>query len=269
MPQTTTFRFDSDTALTDLGDGKWGAEVGTGWCSIGGSPNGGYTLAMVLAAASRTMPEAQPLSVSASYVKPAVAGPAELEVEIVKRGRMKSALQVKMLQEGSERMRVLATYGNRAALTWPDEFAPDRPDIPGPAECQAPPVAAGAEATIAERFDYRVTPNTRWVTGTPSGTATLDGWIRFADGREPDLASIPLFADAFPPSIYEVVNAALVPTTDLSVHLRREPAPGWLQARFTTRALIGGVIEEDGEFWDAEGRLVAMSRQLALVLPFG
>lgn len=269
MPQTTTHRFDSDTRLTRLDDGRWSAEVDPGWCSIGGSPNGGYTLAIALAAASGTLPDARPLSISATYVKPATVGATEVEVEVVKRGRMKSSLQVKLLQEGSERMRVLATYGNPAALGWPQEFAPERPDIPGPDECQAPPVAAGSEATIAERFDYRVTPNTRWVTGKPSGTSRLDGWIRFADGREPDLASLPLFADAFAPSIYEVVEAALVPTTDLSVHLRAEPSPGWLQARLTTRALIGGVIEEDGEFWDSEGKLVGMSRQLALVLPFG
>ncbi len=112
-------------------------------------------------------------------------------------------------------------------------------------------------------------PDTRWVSGTPSGTARIDGWIRFADGREPDVAALPLFVDAFPPAIYEVVDAALVPTLDLTVHLRQRPSPGWVQARFATRALVGGMIEEDGELWDADGRLVAMSRQLALVLPFG
>lgn len=263
------YRFDSDTEVTPLDDGRWEADVDAGWCSIGGTPNGGYTLAVALSAASRTVPNLRPLSVSAVYVKPVVAGKTELAVEIVKQGRMKSSLQVTMRQEGSERLRLLATYGNDAMLGWPIEFAPPPAAIPSPEECVAPPVAAGAEATIADRFEYRVTPQTRWVTGTRSGTPQLDGWIRFSDGREPDLTSLPLFADAFPPSIYEVVDTALAPTTDLSVHLRQPPSPGWLQARFTTRALIGGVIEEDGEFWDAEGKLVGMSRQLALVVPLG
>jgi acyl-CoA thioesterase len=133
----------------------------------------------------------------------------------------------------------------------------------------APKFGAGPEATIAQEFDYRVTPDSRWVRGTRSGTAYIDCWIRFADGREPDLISLPLFADSFAPSVYEVLKTALVPTVDLGIHFRQRPEPGWIQARFSTRALLGGVIEEDGELWDSRGRLVAMTRQLALVLPFG
>ncbi len=58
-------------------------------------------------------------------------------------------------------------------------------------------------------------------------------------------------------------------TLEHSIHLRQRPAVGWLQARFQTRALVGGVIEEGAELWDSKGQLVAMSRQLALVQPFG
>ena len=43
------------------------------------------------------------------------------------------------------------------------------------------------------------------------------------------------------------------------------PTPGWLRCQFTTRFVTGGFLEEDGEIWDAEDRLVAQSRQLALV----
>ena len=48
-------------------------------------------------------------------------------------------------------------------------------------------------------------------------------------------------------------------------HVRERPVPGWLRARFTTRFVTGGFLEEDGELWDAADRLVAQSRQLALL----
>jgi hypothetical protein len=89
--------------------------------------------------------------------------------------------------------------------------------------------------------------------------------MRFADGREPDLLSLPLFVDAVAPAALEL-GLRRMTTVELTVHLRARPAPGWLAFRTATRYLAGGYFEEDAEIWDSAGRLVAQSRQLALVL---
>ncbi len=93
----------------------------------------------------------------------------------------------------------------------------------------------------------------------------MEGWVRFADGREPDPGSLVVAADAFPPTVLNLMQTPWVPTIELTVHVRARPAPGWLQCAFRTRYLIDGDLEEDGELWDSSGRLVALSRQLARV----
>jgi len=66
-----------------------------------------------------------------------------------------------------------------------------------------------------------------------------------------------------------VFNADLpvewTPTIELTAHVRARPEPGWLRCRFATHFVTGGFLEEDGEIWDGADRLVAQSRQLALV----
>ena len=77
-----------------------------------------------------------------------------------------------------------------------------------------------------------------------------------------------LFADSFPPSLYTLVGrVGWVPTIELTVHVRRRPVDGWIQARFECDDLAGGRMIESGTLWDESGRLVARSRQLGLLLP--
>ena len=59
-----------------------------------------------------------------------------------------------------------------------------------------------------------------------------------------------------------------MPTLELTVHLRSGAAApaDWALARFVTRTAREGLLEESGEIWSRDGRLLAQSRQLALAL---
>ena len=89
--------------------------------------------------------------------------------------------------------------------------------------------------------------------------------MRFTDGRDADLLSLPLLVDSTAPSVLELGVAST--TVELTVYLRAQPAPGWLACRQPARFVSGGYHEEDFEVWDSAGALVAQSRQLAVVRP--
>ena len=102
-------------------------------------------------------------------------------------------------------------------------------------------------------------------TGTPTGRAEIAGWFALAAEEPIDEIGLLLVADALAPAIFNSgLPFAWVPTVELTVHIRATPAPGPLRCVFRTRFVAGGMLEEDGEIWDATGTLVAQSRQLAL-----
>jgi hypothetical protein len=60
---------------------------------------------------------------------------------------------------------------------------------------------------------------------------------------------------------------APAPTLELTIHFRSRPDPADPLAlvRFHTAASLDGLFDEQGEVWDRNGRLLAQSRQLALL----
>ena len=60
-----------------------------------------------------------------------------------------------------------------------------------------------------------------------------------------------------------------VPTIELTVHVRRRPASGWMFAHLACEDLSGGRMIESGMLWDSSGALIAQSRQLGLVMQGG
>jgi acyl-CoA thioesterase len=181
---------------------------------------------------------------------------------------------VSLWQEGADgipvqRLRALATLGDLGALDDDVSTTAAPPQMPGPEEClsalDAPPEAIEG-VTILHQLDLRIDPATAgWAMGRPSGRGQIRGWLRMPDGREPDPLLLLLAVDAMPPVAFDLGASGWAPTLELTAHVRARPAPGWLQIVTSSRNKAGGFLEEDAEVWDSTGRLVAQSRQLAMI----
>lgn len=254
-------QFAKETSVEHMGGNLWRGELCQGW-RVGPVPNGGYVLAVAGRALSEALPHKDPLTVSAFYLAPTALGPIDCRVEVLRTGRSTSFAEVKMYQRGELKVQVTAAYTDLGTLQGESWSAASRPQYPGWDEC---------EPTGQKRIEFRQRVDLQLVTGSevfskrePNGSGEFSGWMRHMDGADPDAISLLMFADAFPPPAFTVFGPlGWVPTLELTVQVRAHPAPGPLQARLFSRHLTQGVIEEDGEYWDSAGQLVAISRQTA------
>ena len=144
------------------------------------------------------------------------------------------------------------------------------PDVPPPGRCQE----VERRIPIHDRYELH------WAFGDPpfSGgqRAQSGGWIRLREPRVADAALVAAYADSFPPSVFATFadneQVRGMPTVDLTVHFRA-PLPladaasdEFCLAVFRSRYAREGFVEEDGEVWSRDGRLLAQSRQLAVML---
>jgi acyl-CoA thioesterase len=270
-------QFDDDTAVAAAGPKRWHAHFTNRW-NIGDKPNGGYILATAVRAMQSELraqgddQHPDPLSVTAHYLRPGTPdADVVIDTEMIRVGRQFATIRATLSQAGKERIAALATFGNLDALqtnaAGPSATTLCPPELPDPSTCLAREPLTPGLPSMHEQMVTLLHPNSGWMTGQRSGRAEISGWLGFADGREPDVLSLPLFADAMPPAVFELMDRpSWVPTIELTVHVRARPAPGLLRTVFRTNNLRDGLLDEEGEVWDSEGRLVAQSRQLAMLL---
>lgn len=276
--------FDLDTAVTRVDGGRrplatpgerarFAAAVHDGW-DVGGVANGGYVLALV----GRAMAEATgrpPLSVTAHFLRPALPGSVEIDVDTVRVGSRLATVTASMVRDGRELVRVLATHGTakdvgvRYVVGAPPEL-PDYEDCVGATGSTGDgdwdPGTDFTPPPLFDRLGVRLRPGDEgFRTGRPNGRAEIAGWFAFADDRPIDKLALLLVADAFPPPVFNAgIGPGWVPTVEMTVHVRADPAPGPLRCVYRTDVVDRGLLSEDAEMWDSAGTLVAQSRQLAL-----
>jgi acyl-CoA thioesterase len=261
---------EAETSIRALGDGRYTARLEAAW-NIGANLNGGYALLPALRAMLDVAAHPDPLSITVHFLRPAIGDrDADLTAEVVRTGRTMTNTTATLAQDGKARLITHAVLGD---LTQPAPGgAPDvdmtlePPDVPPPSRCvDRRQLGQGVELPILSRIDVRIRPEQ--VTPNRSHPAVVEGWIRLADGAPADTTCLPLLADAFPPALRTRLGpVGWVPTIELTVHVRRRPAPGWVLARFECDDVEGGRMIETGTLWDRDGAVVARSRQLGLVL---
>ena len=260
---TSDHFFDVETAVHKVGEGRFEAEFFDSWSIAGGTPNGGYLMALATRAIAATVSHPHPLTVTGHYMKRSEIGPVEIETMQLGRSLTTSTGMARLIQGGVQRTHFTATFTDFDIATGQSVVHATPPDLPAPEDCVPMPRPDGAPR-FQTMIDMRLHPDhAGWLKRSPHGVGEMAGYIQFKDGRPADLYSTLLFADAVPPAIFNVVGpTGWVPTIELTTHLRRRPVPGWLRFRFTTNVLTRGFFEEDGEIWDSDDRLIADSRQI-------
>jgi acyl-CoA thioesterase len=256
--------FDDATFVADDGT----TAIAPGW-DIGGNANGGYVLAILGRALRDASGQPDPITLTSHFLAPATAGPARAIASVVKAGRRFTTMTGSLYQGDREIVRVIGTFGDlRAGGDAVDYDRLDAAELPPPEECVERPVTNGnVPVPLTDRVSVLLHPaQAGYRQGRRSGTAQISGWFSFRDGRPVDTLALLLAADAFPPAVFNIdLPSGWVPTVNLTVQVRAHPCAGALRCRFTTRHVASGMFEEDGELWDSSGRLVALSRQLALI----
>jgi len=259
--------FGAATSVQTAGDGLWTATIAPGW-DIGSNANGGYLLAIAARALVGATNRPDPVTITAHYLSPGKPGPVEITTSIVKEGRRFATATATLSANGRAVLIALGTLGDLGEATnGPELVDVAPPDLPPPDACIALEDTTFAPPFVSQ-VEIRLHPDdASYATGDRSGRPLIRGWFRLRHAEPLDTVALLCAVDAFPPTAFNtgVLTAGWTPTVELTAHVRGRPEPGWLRCRFATHFLTRGFLEEEGEVWDPTGRLVAQSRQLALV----
>ncbi|HJQ76065.1 MAG TPA: thioesterase family protein [Acidimicrobiia bacterium] len=251
------------------GPGSWKAEIPPGW-DIFGVTNGGFLMSIATRAMESEADGRELISATGTFLNPAHPGPVEVDVSTLKAGRSLSTLRARLSRNERPLVAVNAVFedrdrpaprqdmvnGHPPELPPPDDCVPMEPSHDGP----LPPPFAGKVEIRSHPVDIAA------MAGDQTGGALMRGWFRLRDGEPLDAHSVVVACDGLAPAIFNSpYPAGWTPTIELTVQVRHPRPRGWLACRFATRFVTNGMLEEDGEIWDEDGGLVALSRQLALV----
>ncbi|MGJ9414084.1 thioesterase family protein [Aeromicrobium sp. CF4.19] len=261
---------DRAVATTIGTDGLRHLELTADWNTPNGTANGGYVLAVLLRAAldhatTAAPAHPDPLTVSVSYFRPPVPGPASVQIRTLRTGRRLSVHEATLEQDDRPVSHAVITLHDWDAAGDVQHTPHAAPVLPAPEDCLdlATRIPHGT-VPIIERYETRAATLPGWMQGEPSGVPEAAVWVRPRDGRRVDALAAAAIVDGYPPVTTEIGHIASA-TVQITVHLRRRPDTRWALLHVTTRHVVDGYHDEDVELWDEQGNLVAQSRQLAIL----
>ncbi|GAA1783464.1 thioesterase family protein [Streptomonospora arabica] len=263
-------RFDSATAVSAASEGRYTAELDPGYL-IGKAMNGGYLMAVLQRAALDASPHPHAVSSSFHFMRPAAAGSAEVDVEVLKAGRTVATVRVTLRQEGKACVTGTIATSEVADGSVPD-YAAAAPQLPPMSQCRRYDPRAGvrnAPAFVHRVAQFYTEESWQRLRGREEPPVPeLTGYVHLSEedggpGTDDPALFLPLAVDALPPVVTVFGTWRWAPTVELTWHMRGVPQPGPLTFRARADAVNDGWFDETVDVWDVKGTLVAQSRQLA------
>ena len=264
--------FTSAMALRQVDSGVFEGELNKHW-TIGPKVHGGAMLALCANAARMACGGGQadgpqPVAVSASFLWAPDPGPMQLTTLIRKRGRRISVVDVELTQGDRTAVHAVVNLGEPEHGTVPllsanpvlDLMPPEPPDDI-PAIEPGHPLAGLVH--LGEGCDIRTVLSTLGPSadGRPP---VIQMWAR-PRGVAPDALFALMCGDVSAPVTFAVERTGWAPTIQLTAFLRALPADGWLRVICSCIEIGQDWFDEDHLVVDQTGRIVAQSRQLAMV----
>ncbi len=228
--------------------------------------HGGYLMAVLGRAVTEVAEPPHPVTISATFLRPPLPGPATVTVETLRAGRRHAFFRARLEQEGHACLEALVTQStlDRAPSVWKAGPAPSLPDEHECLLLRADAPGAAFTVPLLDVVEHRLTPSsTGFLTGRPSDQGRTSGWLRRADGQDWDPLSLLVALDPVPPVSLTLGINGWAPTLSLTAYLRRLPAPGPVRMTMQAQDIAAGRMDETVLIWDADGELVAQAGQLA------
>lgn len=261
--------------------GRYRVDIDAGWnCPY--VPHGGVVTAMAARAMELELGNAEQRlrSVSVAFADQVPAGPAEIDVTVLRRGRSMSQATATLRAQGAEAGHTsIAVFGaERVGFEFTD--LPQPSFLPAPDDCPSfrdPwPEDFADQRTIEFPFwDHLegrpITGHAPWEDYVPE-SSEVESWHRYdevprqADGTIHPLALLAL-CDTMPGSVDERMGNNVPPwhppSADLTVHLFGPATSEWILSRRHARHAGSGYASLDIELWDPVSRdLVAYGTQV-------
>ena len=255
-------RFDQDVMVLSDERFSFSGNVTDNW-SINAIPNGGYLMAILANAMMQSGDKASTPVITANFLSRCDVGKVHIAIDKMATSRQFERYEARLQQNGQEKVRAFGTFADAKNECVLESYEPSEATVAGLESCIAIPKMP--TYTLFDQMDIRLDPVcTAWVEGKLFSKSEMKGWVKFSADREFDVLSLLMIADAFPPAVLTSQGmVAWVPTIEFSVNVRKIPTTEWLMCIFRTRHITCGLLEEDGEIWDQNGELAAISRQIA------
>ncbi|WP_226666162.1 acyl-CoA thioesterase [Microbulbifer aggregans] len=250
-------------------------QVPDGW-GQGRATFGGMAAALLYEAVeeelSRTVEGSIPLrSLTLSFVAPAEVGELNTSVTTLRAGRSAVQIEARATQGNQVVTAALASFGRPRESTIVVRPAA-APAFPAPQDCEALPYIEGIVPEFTRHFDYRIAAGGLPFSG--NSEACLGGWIRFKSPTGPTAISHLLaLIDAWPPAVLPMLKqpapaSSMAWTVEILQSAQEQSEANgedWWQYLAEVDQAGDGYAVTQARLWDAQGNLVALSRQTVSV----